>query len=140
MRNSKHQLDEKLGANKMGKNKIKKSPLPNNAFSGLFHENPVPNVNHIDKNDFKNVVQHLTGLQSNESEITRLQKIRPPPLTNVNIQYLPQYYTNQTQVVNNLEPYWASYALRPNLVESPISAFMRRFQMFDYDTSRDNKF
>lgn len=51
-------------------------------------------------------------------------------LSNVNVQY-------QTQVVSNVEPYQASYVLRPNLVESPIFTFMRRFQLFEYDTSRE---
>lgn len=78
---------------KLGVNKMEKNPLQNyiNKLKQWFqcgsHEYPHPNVYHIHNNDFKNVVQHLTWLQSNapkaESEITKFQKIRLSSLTNV---------------------------------------------------------
>ncbi|KAI3453412.1 hypothetical protein Pfo_010075 [Paulownia fortunei] len=49
-----------LGVNKMGKN-IKKSPLHQPNFASAARQQPQPQVYNINKNDFRNVVQQLTG-------------------------------------------------------------------------------
>ncbi|CAL5197155.1 unnamed protein product [Lathyrus oleraceus] len=165
MKNSKNQLKGKLGVSKKGKNKIKNNLLQqtiNNGkyvFSGALHENPQPNVYNVDKNDFMKVVQHLTGLQSNstkfESEITRLHKIRSPPLTNVRQLDLIQVRV-PTLAAPQVFPYTELF--RPpfhfvigcplvdmpltNYIESPIITYMRNIQdsMINYDVSRGNQF
>lgn len=86
-----------LGINKMGKN-IKKSPLHQPNFASPARQQPQPQVYNINKNDFRNIVQQLTGSPSHHQEplaprppqnppkpaSMRLQKIRPPPLTPIN--------------------------------------------------------
>ncbi|KAL4323658.1 hypothetical protein GQ457_11G020980 [Hibiscus cannabinus] len=93
MDNSKNRLNDPLGVSKTGKN-IKKSPLhqPNFANNGA-RQQPQPQVYNISKNDFRNIVQQLTGSPSRNDPLPRppqnppkpqsmrLQKIRPPPLT-----------------------------------------------------------
>ncbi|TXG54306.1 hypothetical protein EZV62_019562 [Acer yangbiense] len=86
--------NDHLGVNKIGKN-IRKSPLhqPNfPANNNANRQQPQPQVYNISKNDFRNIVQQLTGSPSQEPlprppqnlpkpQSLRLQKIRPPPLT-----------------------------------------------------------
>lgn len=79
-----------LGVNKMGKN-IKKSPLHQPNFSNAARQQAQPHVYNINKNDFRNIVQQLTGSPSREPPPrppqnhpkppnNRLMRIRPPPL------------------------------------------------------------
>ncbi|KAF5734290.1 proline-rich protein HaeIII subfamily 1-like [Tripterygium wilfordii] len=101
MDNSKNRQNDHLGVNKIGKN-IRKSPIhqpnfPNNAN----REQPQPQVYNISKNDFRSMVQQLTGSPSQElrprppqnhppkPQSMRLQKIRPPPLTPINRPHIP---------------------------------------------------
>ncbi|KAK6934984.1 VQ protein [Dillenia turbinata] len=94
MDNSKNRHNEHLGVNKLGKN-IRKSPLhqPNFANNNNTRpQPPQPQVYNISKNDFRNIVQQLTGSPSRgeplprpphrppKSPNMRLQRIRPPPL------------------------------------------------------------
>lgn len=85
-----------LGVNKIGKN-IRKLPLhhPNNNFANATRQRSLPQVYNINKNDFRNLVQQLTGSPARETmprpvnyspkpQSQRLQKIRPPPLTPIN--------------------------------------------------------
>ncbi|CAA3028239.1 protein HAIKU1-like [Olea europaea var. sylvestris] len=92
------QIDH-LGVNKMGKN-IKKSPLHQPNFPGAARQQPQPQVYNINKNDFRNIVQQLTGSPSQESSprppqnppkpaSNRLQKIRPPPLAPMSRPWIP---------------------------------------------------
>ncbi|KAF5935830.1 hypothetical protein HYC85_026959 [Camellia sinensis] len=86
--------NDHLGVNKMGKN-IRKSPLHQPNFANSARQQPQPQVYNINKNDFRNIVQQLTGSPSQEPlprppnnppkpPSMRLQKIRPPPLTPIN--------------------------------------------------------
>ncbi|XP_065859862.1 protein HAIKU1 [Euphorbia lathyris] len=96
MDNSKNRLqNDHLGVNKMGKN-IRKSPLHQPNFANNANrQQPQPQVYNISKNDFRNIVQQLTGSPSRDPmpkppqnppkpQSMRLQKIRPPPLTPIN--------------------------------------------------------
>lgn len=95
MDNSKNRNSDHLGVNKLGKN-IRKSPLHQpNLNNNAPRQQPQPQVYNISKNDFRNIVQQLTGSPSQEplprptqnppkSQSMRLQKIRPPPLTPIN--------------------------------------------------------
>ncbi|GMH09217.1 hypothetical protein Nepgr_011057 [Nepenthes gracilis] len=93
---SRNRPNEYLGVNKTGKN-IRKSPLHQPNFVNSSSSNattkpqPQPHVYNISKNDFRSIVQQLTGSPSQEpllkppsnppkSPSMRLQKIRPPPL------------------------------------------------------------
>ncbi|GAB4834737.1 hypothetical protein Ancab_033000 [Ancistrocladus abbreviatus] len=93
----KNRQNEYLGVNKMGKN-IRKSPIHQPNFISSSNGNtparqqPQPQVYNISKNDFRSIVQQLTGSPSNEAlprppnnppkpASMRLQRIRPPPLT-----------------------------------------------------------
>ncbi|KAE8678500.1 Protein HAIKU1 [Hibiscus syriacus] len=101
MDNLKNRLNDPLGVSKTGKN-IKKSPLhqPNFATNGA-RQQPQPQVYNISKNDFRSVVQQLTGSPSRNDPLPRppqnppkpqsmrLQKIRPPPLTPMNRPHVP---------------------------------------------------
>ncbi|KAL5858731.1 hypothetical protein ACOSQ4_000027 [Xanthoceras sorbifolium] len=94
--------NDHLGVNKMGKN-IRKSPLHQPNFAANNNANrqqPQPQVYNISKNDFRNIVQQLTGSPSQEPlprppqnppkpQSLRLQKIRPPPLTPINRPRVP---------------------------------------------------
>ncbi|KAL5063307.1 hypothetical protein RYX36_025044, partial [Vicia faba] len=83
-------------------------------------------------NDFKNVVRHLTGLQSNatkpESEITTLQKIRPQEFHCTELSG-PPFHLVDMQWINYVES------------QSPITPYMRNFQesMMNYHVSRGNQ-
>ncbi|KZV53275.1 extensin-like [Dorcoceras hygrometricum] len=79
-----------LGVNKLGKS-IKKSPLHQPNFTSPSRPQPQPQVYNINKNDFRNIVQQLTGSPAREPMArppqnqprppnNRLQKVRPPPL------------------------------------------------------------
>ncbi|WCJ22624.1 VQ motif-containing protein [Euphorbia peplus] len=96
MDNSKNrQQSDHLGVNKMGKN-IRKSPLHQPNFANNANrQQPQPQVYNISKNNFRNIVQQLTGSPSREPmprppqnppkpQSMRLQRIRPPPLTPIN--------------------------------------------------------
>ncbi|KAK8489744.1 hypothetical protein V6N13_046949 [Hibiscus sabdariffa] len=101
MDNSKNRLNDHLGVNKIGKN-IKKSPLHQPNFANnAARQQPQPQVYNISKNDFRNVVQQLTGSPSHNDPLPRppqnphkpqsmrLQRIRPPPLTPINRPRIP---------------------------------------------------
>ncbi|XP_062073625.1 protein HAIKU1-like [Humulus lupulus] len=95
MDNSKNRQNDHLGVNKLGKN-IRKSPLHQPNFNNnATRQQPQPQVYNISKNDFRNIVQQLTGSPSQDPlprpphnppkpQSMRLQKIRPPPLTPIN--------------------------------------------------------
>lgn len=100
MDNSKNRHTDHLGVNKVGKN-IKKSPLhqPNISNNGA-RQQPHPQVYNISKNEFRNIVQQLTGSPSQEPlprppqnppkpQSMRLQRIRPTPLTQINRPQMP---------------------------------------------------
>ncbi|XP_068650650.1 protein HAIKU1 [Aristolochia californica] len=91
---SRSRQNDHLGVNRMGKN-IRKSPIHQSSFTNPKQQ-PQPQVYNISKNDFRNIVQQLTGSPSQEpppmgSSVPphnppkppslRLQKIRPPPLS-----------------------------------------------------------
>lgn len=100
MDSSKNRQSDHLGVNKIGKN-IKKSPLHQPNFANNPNrQQPQPQVYNISKNDFRNIVQQLTGSPSQEPlprppqnppkpQSMRLQKIRPPPLTPINRPHIP---------------------------------------------------
>nr|XP_004509796.2 protein HAIKU1-like [Cicer arietinum] len=110
---------------------------------------PPPKVYHIHKDDFKSVVQQLTGLDSDESNKIQIQNIKPPPpLAN----HVPSSAA-PPQTTYNAPSF--QYPLKPisgpplmdmgwsNVPDSPISAFMKTFQESDhliFDTSRGNQF
>ncbi|CAN4078207.1 unnamed protein product [Withania somnifera] len=94
-----------LGVNKLGKN-IKKSPIhqPNFNNANGARQQPQPQVYNINKNDFRSIVQQLTGSPSPSQEpqprpphnppkppSMRLQKIRPPPLAPINRPRIPMH-------------------------------------------------
>lgn len=97
---SKNKQNEVLGVNKIGKN-IKKSPLHQPNFGNIpSTQQPQPQVYNINKNDFRNIVQQLTGSSQEPStrppqnpaakqQSLRLQRIRPPPLTPINRPRVP---------------------------------------------------
>ncbi|TKY58766.1 HAIKU1 protein [Spatholobus suberectus] len=142
MDNSKNRHNDSLGVNKMGKN-IRKSPLHqpnygNNVNGGRQQQQqPQPQVYNISKNEFRDIVQQLTGSPSQDPQSKppqnnspkpqsmRLQKIRPPPLPYVRPP-LPVPY-------NNTLPARPAQFRQPspnplpqaNTAESPISAYMR---------------
>ncbi|XP_078438005.1 protein HAIKU1-like [Wolffia australiana] len=111
MENGRNRQSDPLGINRISRN-IRKSPppLPNPRLhphqiqqldqnpqnlhqNQLQNQNPQPQVYNISKNDFRSVVQHLTGTPTREpvpaapprpkTPSMRLQKIRPPPLSPV---------------------------------------------------------
>ncbi|OMO98354.1 VQ motif-containing protein [Corchorus olitorius] len=100
MDNSKNRLNDPLGVNKIGKN-IKKSPMHQPNFANnAARQQPQPQVYNISKNDFRNIVQQLTGSPSQDPlprppqnppkpQSMRLQKIRPPPLPQINRPHIP---------------------------------------------------
>ncbi|XP_055821082.1 protein HAIKU1-like [Solanum dulcamara] len=92
-----------LGVNKLGKN-IKKSPVhqPNFNNANSARQQAQPQVYNINKNDFRSIVQQLTGSPSQEPQprpphnppkppSMRLQKIRPPPLAPINRPRIPMH-------------------------------------------------
>lgn len=158
MDNSKNRHNDTLGVNKMGKN-IRKSPLHQPNFgNNAARQQPQPQVYNISKNDFRDIVQQLTGSPSHSHEppprppnnppkpqSMRLQKIRPPPLTPINRPRMPQpmplHAAPPPVPYNNAIPRPAQFGqpspnplpLMPgdiwaNTTESPISAYMRYLQ------------
>nr|XP_043628324.1 protein HAIKU1-like [Erigeron canadensis] len=95
---SRNRGNEYLGVNKIGKN-IRKSPLHQPSFANPARQQPQPQVYNINKNDFQSIVQQLTGSPSRQSQEPlprpplnspkqanmRLQRIRPSPLTPLNV-------------------------------------------------------
>ncbi|KAE8677551.1 Protein HAIKU1 [Hibiscus syriacus] len=153
MDNSKNRLNDPLGVSKTGKN-IKKSPLhqPNFASNGA-RQQPHPQVYNISKNDFRNIVQQLTGSPSRNDPLPkpqgmRLQKIRPPPLTPMNQPHIPAphepaHYNSSLSRPGQygqpspgmLQPNIPGDAVWENTAESPISAYMRYLQTSLIDPS-----
>jgi len=158
MDNSKNRHNDHLGVNKMGKN-IRKSPLHQPNFANNpARQQPQPQVYNISKNDFRNIVQQLTGSPSHEPAprppnnlpkppSMRLQKIRPPPLTPINRPHIPPPVPHPAapppMVYNNnyarpgqfgqlsptpLQPLTPGDSSWANTAESPISAYMRYLQ------------
>ncbi|KAL5063309.1 hypothetical protein RYX36_025046 [Vicia faba] len=149
MENSRNRPNENMGVNKMGKT-IKKNSwqqtieFGNSVISSGRHHYPQPKIHHIHRDDFKSFVMHATGRELNvptrtQSEITRLQQNRPPPLANVR----RSFARFPMQAPPPRAPYINGLAVPPlqpisgppifddswnNFVESPISAFMRKFQ------------
>ncbi|KAG6577702.1 Protein HAIKU1, partial [Cucurbita argyrosperma subsp. sororia] len=93
--------NENLGVNKLGKN-IRKSPIHQPNFgNNAARPQPQPQIYNISKNDFRNIVQQLTGSPSQDPQpprapqnppkpqSLRLQRIRPPPLTPINRPNMP---------------------------------------------------
>lgn len=159
--------NDHLGVNKIGKN-IRKSPLHQPSFAANANANAnaaaaaaarpqaQPQVYNISKNDFRSIVQQLTGSPSRESlprppqnnppkpQNTRLQRIRPAPLTQINRPAVPlpamapqqQHHhphlvrpqppllqgTQQQPMMGQGDQYWS------NTAESPISEYMRYLQ------------
>ncbi|KAL6193502.1 hypothetical protein ACLB2K_034586 [Fragaria x ananassa] len=179
MDNSTNRHTDHLGVNKMGKN-IRKSPLhqPNfgngtagaaNAVNAAARQQPQPQVYNISKNDFRNIVQQLTGSPSQDPlprppqgppkpQSMRLQKIRPPPLTPINRPVVPSPAPVQAapppvpynngfvrpphfgQPSPTLMPPFPPGEMWPNTAESPISAYMRYLQTSMLDpTPRGNQ-
>ena len=145
MDNSKNRHNENLGVNKTGKN-IRKSPLHqpnygNNNVNGARQQQQQqaqPQVYNISKNEFRDIVQQLTGSPSQDPQSKppqsnspkpqsmRLQKIRPPPLPYVRPP-LPASYSNNTLLARPAQFRQPSPNPFPqaNTAESPISAYVR---------------
>ncbi|XP_019161916.1 PREDICTED: protein HAIKU1-like isoform X2 [Ipomoea nil] len=145
---------EVLGVNRMGKN-IKKSPVhqPSFANNSGFAARPQPpsQVYNINKSDFRNIVQQLTGSPSQNTSLprplqnpsknhpgTRLQRIRPAPLMPMN---QPQFRVAHSN--NYVTPAATAVCSRPlspahnpfnpidvweNSGNSPVSAYMQCLQ------------
>lgn len=101
MDNSKNrQQNDHLGVNKTSKN-IRKGQLQQpNVGNNAHRQQPQPQVYNISKNDFRNIVQQLTGSSSQEPlprlpqnppkpKSMPLQKIRSPILTPINQSHIP---------------------------------------------------
>ncbi|CAN4127840.1 unnamed protein product [Withania somnifera] len=145
-----------LGVNKLGKN-IKKGPIhqPNFNNANSARQQPQPQVYNINKNDFRSIVQQLTGSPSPSQEpqprpphnppkppSMRLQKIRPPPLAPISRPRLPMHPHPPGSVPAPSQPaagvpYNNNFARPPPPPqygqpsppsESPISAYMRYLQ------------
>lgn len=120
-----HDHDDHLGVNKIGRN-IKKSP-PN------FTTQPPlqPQVYNINKHDFRNIVQQLTGspspsIHSQEEPVPvnpKLQKIRPSRLAPIHVNRPPQ-----------LPPPLPL----PPMSQSPISAYMSYLQHSIIDSTQNH--
>lgn len=109
---SRNRHNDHLGVNKIGKN-IRKSPLHQPNFTNTDRPQPQPQIYNINKNDFRNIVQQLTGSPSQEPlprpphnppkpASMRLQRIRPPPLTPINRG--PQIPIHHQQPVHHRQP------------------------------------
>jgi hypothetical protein len=156
-----------LGVKKLGKN-IKKNPLQKN---NNFHKTiitsdkypyllPSDEVHILDKDDFKSFVQQITRtniIQSQTSDENRsLLKNRPPPLIILRPQVVQVQVPTLAPVAPSLGANNAVCALplelgsrsalventQTNIVESPISAFMRNFEdsIMDFGNSSGNRF
>ncbi|XP_059656794.1 protein HAIKU1-like [Cornus florida] len=97
---SRNRQNDNLGVNKIGKNIRKDSFHQPNFANTTTRQQPQPQIYNINKNDFRNVVQQLTGSPSHEPlprppynppkpPSLRLQRIRPPPLTPLNRPQIP---------------------------------------------------
>lgn len=151
-----NQQTESLGVNKLGKN-IRKSPIHQTIFTnpttGSSRPQSQPQVYNINKNDFRSIVQQLTGSPLREPpaarptqhpprpQSTRLQKIKPPPLTPINRPRIPihpftaqppQY--GQQQSMHALPPFTPTDSWG-NRAESPVSAYMRYLQASIVDSA-----
>ncbi|CBI33885.3 unnamed protein product, partial [Vitis vinifera] len=146
---SKNRHNEHLGVNKIGKN-IRKSPLHQPNFGNTARQQPQPQVYNISKNDFRNIVQQLTGSPSQEPlprppqnppkhPSMRLQRIRPPPLSPINRPHIPPPALVPAPApalapAPGQVPYNHGLPLMPgdtswtHVAESPISAYMRYLQ------------
>ncbi|XP_010516696.1 PREDICTED: protein HAIKU1-like [Camelina sativa] len=157
--------NDHLGVNKTGKS-IRKSPLHQSSFASNVHNNATtagrpqnqPQVYNISKNDFRSIVQQLTGSPARESlprppqnnnppkpQNTRLHRIRPAPLTQINRPAVPlptmvpppshpQFArppppqppfpqgTQQPMMMGHGDQFWS------NTAESPVSEYMRYLQ------------
>jgi hypothetical protein len=154
-----------LGVKKLWKN-IKKNRLHKN---NNFHKTIITNdkypylqsdiVHIVHKDDFKSFVQQMTEtniIQSQTSnENRRLQKNRSPPLVILRPQVqvhvptsapiAPSLAANNATCAHPLELYSRSAPVentQNNIVESPISAFMRNFEdwIMDVGNSGGNQF
>jgi hypothetical protein len=158
MDNTKNRNNDHLGVNKMGKN-IRKSPLHQPNFANNpARQQPQPQVYNISKNDFRNIVQQLTGSPSQEPlprppnnpprpQSMRLQRIRPPPLTPIHRPHIPPpvpvHAAPPPMMYNNsfarpgqfgqpsptpLQQLTPGDSNWANTAESPITAYMRYLQ------------
>ncbi|XP_058746195.1 protein HAIKU1-like [Vicia villosa] len=164
MENWRNRLNENMGVNKMGKT-IKKNSAQQTIEFGHNgrHHYPPSKIHHIHRDDFKSFVMQATGRESNrptrtQSQISRLQQNRPPPLANVRpfAQFPMQPPPPRAPYINGLavpplQPTMNGPPLFDNLwntfVESPITAFMRKFRDSENyygggggDASRGNQF
>ncbi|KAK6146434.1 hypothetical protein DH2020_020303 [Rehmannia glutinosa] len=120
--NQNRQTDH-LGVNKMGKN-IKKSPLHQPNFPNAARQQPQPQVYNINKNDFRSIVQQLTGSPLRDPPPrppqnhpkppnNRLQRVRPPPLAPTNRPQLPIHHPHMQTQPSAPMPYPNNFA-RPH--------------------------
>ncbi|KAI3995859.1 hypothetical protein MKX01_020394 [Papaver californicum] len=158
MDDDRNRYNEHLGVNKLGKN-IRKSPLHQPNFANNKPQQPPqPHVYNISKNDFRNIVQQLTGSPSQNNQpqprppnslpkpaSNRLQKIRPPPLSPINRPPPTQIHNQPHPPPFNggggggdfVRPGGGQFGQQPagdsnwggnGVAESPISAYMRYLQ------------
>ncbi|KAL9167081.1 hypothetical protein ABFS82_05G072900 [Erythranthe guttata] len=116
-----------LGINKMGKN-IKKSPLHQPNFTSPARQQPQPQVYNINKNDFRNIVQQLTGSPLRDPPPrpppqnhpkppnNRLLRVRPPPLTPTSRPHIPvhQHHMPNQMPQQPHPPYPNTFTRPPN--------------------------
>ncbi|XP_050918104.1 protein HAIKU1 [Lathyrus oleraceus] len=164
MENLRNWKNENMSVNKIGKTIKKNSSqqsidFGNNGITSGRHHYPQQKIHHIHKDDFKSFVMQATGRESNgptrtQSEFTRLQQNRPPPLANVRPlnRFSMQPPSPQVPYINGLVvPPLQPISGPPifdhswnNFVESPISTFTREFQdltnHYDGGASRGNQF
>jgi len=161
MENSKKHNDN-LSLSKIGKN-IRKSTFQqtssygNDIISSSRHLYPDSVFYEVSQEEFKSFIQNVTGNKSNQPKsqvkVTRLQNNRPPPLSitrppipvQVSEPAPPTIGSYNSLSEHPVQPITGSpfvYNSENNLVESPISAFMRKFQdsMMNFDNSRGNQF
>ncbi|CAN6847791.1 unnamed protein product, partial [Brassica oleracea] len=124
-----HHHHHHLGVNKIGKN-IRKDP----SNQQNQQQNPQALFYNINKTDFRSIVQQLTGLGSASSvnppqstnppkpPNSRLVKVRPAPLTQVNHHPPPPPVQSDPIAAETVE---RNNQLSVNPAESPISAYMR---------------
>ncbi|CAL5197156.1 unnamed protein product [Lathyrus oleraceus] len=148
MENSRNWHNENMGVNKTGKTIKKNSSqqtidFKNNVITSSRHHYLQPKIHHIHKDDFKSFVMQTTGRESigptrTQYESTRLQQNRPPPLASVRplVRFPMQPPPPRVPYINELVvPSLQSISGPPifdnswnNSVESPNSAFMRKFK------------
>ncbi|XP_010530032.1 PREDICTED: protein HAIKU1 [Tarenaya hassleriana] len=122
-----HHHHDHLGVNKMRRN-IRKAPSQQQQQQ---QQQPQALVYNINKSDFRTIVQQLTGSGSTSTVVpppenppkppnSRLVKVRPAPLTQVNRPPPPvQPGLSSPKPVQPHNPF------QVNVAESPISAYMR---------------